>query len=155
MTECFMFVIWAVHTCMSVRRSADRVQRALVQLLLLDAQLTHPGQQLRRRNEESGAQQEGKHIGFLSKGQKETFSHTSPPQLQTRGQRRTDAANLILNGLSEDDRLKYVQQFYRCSTTDHTVCLRMIFPVNHNFMNLFLFMTTWKTDQKPRKTDEA
>lgn len=79
----FMIVIRAVHTCISVWRSADRVQRALIQLLLLDAQLTHPGEQLRRRNEETGAQQEGKHIGFLSKGQKQTFNHTSPLHLQT------------------------------------------------------------------------
>lgn len=46
---------------------ADRVQRALVQLLLFDAQLTHPGQQLRGRNEQTSAQQESKHVGFLSK----------------------------------------------------------------------------------------
>lgn len=47
---------------------ADRVERALVQLLLLDAEFTHPGQQLRRRDEETSAQQEGEHVGFLSGG---------------------------------------------------------------------------------------
>lgn len=47
--------------------SADHIQWALIQLLLFDAQLTHPGKQIRRRDEQACAQQEGKHIGFLSK----------------------------------------------------------------------------------------
>lgn len=59
----------------SVWCSADRVEWALIQLLLFDAQLTHPGQQLRRGDEQTGAQQEGKHVGFLSE---ERRSHCLP-----------------------------------------------------------------------------
>lgn len=59
---------WCVH----VWCRADHIEWALVQLLLFDAQLTHPGQQLRRRDEETRAQQEGKHIGFLQKNQNHT-----------------------------------------------------------------------------------
>lgn len=61
--ECFSYV----GICIYVWCSADRIEWALIQLLLFDAHLTHPGQQLRRRNEQTSAQQEGKHIGFLSK----------------------------------------------------------------------------------------
>lgn len=52
--------------CICMWCSADRIEWALVQLLLFDAQLTHPGQQLRGRDEQTSTQQEGKHIGFLS-----------------------------------------------------------------------------------------
>lgn len=62
--------------CMCARCRADRIQWALIQLLLLDAQLAHPGQQLRRRDEQTSAQQEGKHIGFLSKdGGRQSLRH--------------------------------------------------------------------------------
>lgn len=60
-------VCWYRSSAFCVRCSADRIEWALIQLLLFDAQLTHPGKQLRRRDEETSAQQEGKHIGFLSK----------------------------------------------------------------------------------------
>lgn len=76
MSECFLlcFVFLFISSCMLIQElcicvwcSADRIEWALIQLLLFDAQLTHPGQQLRRRDEQASAQQEGKHIGFLSK----------------------------------------------------------------------------------------
>lgn len=60
--------------CVCIVHIADHVQWALVQLLLFDAKLTHPGQQLRRRDEQTGTQQECKHIGFLSKDKKGTLA---------------------------------------------------------------------------------
>jgi hypothetical protein len=41
------------------------IQHWLVQLLLLDAQVTDPGQKLPGLDEEARAQQEGEDIGFL------------------------------------------------------------------------------------------
>lgn len=64
---CFCSLAHMQELCICVWCSADRIEWALVQLLLFDAQLAHPGQQLRRRDEQTSAQQEGKHIGFLSK----------------------------------------------------------------------------------------
>lgn len=46
------------------------VQHRLVQLLLLNAQVADPGQELLRLDEEAGAQQEGEDVGFL-RGQRE------------------------------------------------------------------------------------
>lgn len=61
----------------SMLRCAYRVERALVQLLLLDAEFAHPGQQLRRRDEQTSAQQEGEHVGFLFGEQRETSNKTT------------------------------------------------------------------------------
>lgn len=64
---CISLCMFRQELCICEWCSADRIEWALVQLLLFNAQLTHPGQQLRRRDEQTSAQQEGKHIGFLSK----------------------------------------------------------------------------------------
>ena len=45
--------------------TAHLVQHWLVQLLLLDAQVADPGQELLGLDEEAGAQQEGEDVGFL------------------------------------------------------------------------------------------
>lgn len=59
----------------SPTRGPHLVQPWLVQLLLLDAQLADPGQQLPGLDEEAGAQQEGEDVGFLGTWDKVVCVH--------------------------------------------------------------------------------